>query len=1084
MSLFDDLRDLDLTEVTTARAGISVSVSGDDVRAVIEGGAITSALGDLGTELAAVSAALDDPALLMAPLLAVFTDLTRGLDGEGLPVAELATAVAEGVGVLSTVLSGLADDPLAAGGVLGRALPDALSTVTRAAGGYELVGLEGLGQFGALVARVEDGGPLDPAALAELAVDVLAPFPRATLDGLRASVDAMLTATAGIGLPTTRTQGLVVRLDAVAAAAKAGDAAAVGRALAELDQVRAQTVQVIRTDLATVTSALDRLPVTGITGALTSAGNVLAGAEEGILELLDGWRADVASARAIVEGIDPAELIAQLDALVDRLEGFLREQFEQPITAAAGLVAEKVHELFAHIPIRPVREAVRAALHAAAKAITDADLDRPAEEVRAVLGKLREVIAVADLGERIRAAITSVMTTLHTALDGVIAALAGVKAAIETVAGTAADVLGRAVAAVTAFQSAVTTVTGTMDALDLSSAAGEVVAKVRQIREAVEGVVSQVPLPEPVRPLIGQLIDQLEALDFGGDPADNPIFKPILDAVGGLALSESLGTVVHEGLSALRDAVANVVPASLIDGIQQEVQHALDVVAGFDPATLLAGVTEQIDGIADTVAGIDITAIGATAHAPFQQLMDGWDRLRPSTLLAPVSQAYRSALSGIPMPAPEAAINTVGGQVNAGGDAAGQSATAPLARLVPGATTTPAGAPATPAPTPGDDVVDLRPGDVVRLFGYLPAKLREALHALEAGPAGDALAAIDRLVGALATDLRRVATAVAEIEARLDAGLDALTGPLGPAHARAQIALQANFSTGELDLSAALTGVNQCGPGTFRAELTVHTGETRARVAETGARHASVAARLLAVADGLDRCPLAQLTGGVDTLLAALDPEPLAVEVDELVFAVIRKAPTLVTGVETELRAVVDRARAMLGALNPAALGQRVLRAAIDALYEELSVLDPRLLGAELDEIHQAISASLAAYDPAKLAEELTAVQGDIVAALRGLDPAVLLGDLTAELTALVTKAAGAVPTDVLSGLPQQLTDLDEAFAGIDLDVLLDRVANLAPEVVGAFGQALDGVRTEIVALLSSLRYATGRIEASVEVTT
>ncbi|MEV0644072.1 hypothetical protein AB0I28_02290 [Phytomonospora sp. NPDC050363] len=1084
MSLLDDLQNIDLSDILDARAGISASVSTDGVQVVIDGGAVTSALGPLGEQLTAVVDALDDPAALMAPLLALFTELLDRVGATDLPIADLARAVTEGVEILAGVLNGIADDPLSAGGALGQALPQALETLGRNAGGYELAGGEGIGAFGALITRA-DAGLGDPAAIAELALDVLSPFPRDALDGLRAAVAAVLAATGGIALPATRTRGLADRFDAVTLAAEAGDAAGVLRAVAELDRARAQAVDVIRADLATVTAAIDRLPVDAVAGAVASAGNALAGAEKGVLELFAEWSADVASVRAMIEGLDPATALAQLDPLVDRLEAFLREHFEAPITALADVVGDEVHALFAHVPIRPVRQTISDALHEAAQAIADADLDAPAEQIRAVLGSLRELIADVDLADRVRDALGEVTGTLTTALDGVIAAMESVAAAVNAVAGPAADVLGRAVAAVQAFQEAVTAVTATVGAIDLNAAVDEVMAKVREIREAVEGVLSEVPLPEPVRPLVTQLAEQLEALNLDGDLADIPILAPMLDVVGRLELSETLGTVVHEGLTALRDAVAGIVPAQMIADIEAEIQAAIDVVAGFDPASLLSGVTELLDGVAGRIEAIDLASIGAAAHGPFTELLAAWDRVRPSTLLAPVSAAYRSILSGIPVPTPEAAIGTVGARVDSAADQAGRAATAPLAQAVPGAEPAPAGntPPAAPAPPTEADLADLRPGDVIRLFGYLPGKLRQALAELDAGPAGQALDTIDAFIGGLARDLRRLATELAEIERRLDTGLDALVAPLAPAHARAQIAVQANFSGGGLDLQIALGGVNRSGPAAFRADLSAHTAEARGRVAGAGTRHASIAARLHHIAAALEASHLARLSGGLDDLLAALDPEPLAVEVDELVYAVILKAPELFEAIGPALDAAVERARALFGALNPAALAQRVLRAAVDAVQEELAVLDPALLAAELDEIHQAVRTSLAAYDPALLAAELAGVQAEVVAALREIDPAVMLGDL-GDLDGLLERAAQALPTGILTGFPEQLTALDEAFAAVDLDAILETVAGLAPEILEAFQHALDGVRNEIVALLESLRYATARIEASVEVST
>src|SRR3712207_7755555 len=53
----------------------------------------------------------------------------------------------------------------------------------------------------------------------------------------------------------------------------------------------------------------------------------------------------------------------------------------------------------------------------------------------------------------------------------------------------------------------------------------------------------------------------------------------------------------------------------------------------------------------------------------------------------------------------------------------------------------------------------------------------------------------------------------------------------------------------------------------------------------------------------LFRSSLARVSTDLDTFLAALDPEPIAAELDALIGAVLRKAPAILT----QVRADVDR---------------------------------------------------------------------------------------------------------------------------------------------------------------------------------
>jgi hypothetical protein len=67
---------------------------------------------------------------------------------------------------------------------------------------------------------------------------------------------------------------------------------------------------------------------------------------------------------------------------------------------------------------------------------------------------------------------------------------------------------------------------------------------------------------------------------------------------------------------------------------------------------------------------------------------------------------------------------------------------------------------------------------------------------------------------------------------------------------------------------------------------------------------------------------LSLVTGDLDRLLAALDPEPIAAEIDKMTASVLAKAPELLTEIGNDLRTVVDRLRAIITGLNPITLAQ------------------------------------------------------------------------------------------------------------------------------------------------------------------
>jgi hypothetical protein len=1086
MSLLDDLNSLDLSAVVDARATITATIEGAELQTILDGGAVASALGDLGDALAALGPALDDPTRLLAPLAEALGGLAERLGLDELPLADYAEAVTTGASALAELLGGLddlEDDPLALSRLLGRTLPDALDVVTKAAGGSNLAGLDELQRFRRLVATAEAGLAADPRLLAEFAVDVLTPFPRDALARLRSAAAAVLGGVDGLVLPDTRTAGLRVRLDAVATAAAGGDAAALRAALADLERTRAQTVEVIKGDLHQVMAALGRLPVGEVVETVAATGHLIDDARTGVLELLEQWRAEIATARAALAAFDPAALPPLVGGLLDQLDRLARERVVEPIDRQADLAVEWARSLLRELPVRELRARLSTAIHTAAVAVDEADLDAPAERVRELAAAARDALDVPDLAGKVQAAVADVKATLDGAVEQVIGALGAIKAAVDQVAGEAREVLERAAQAVAGFQQAVDRVTAAVESLDLRAPTQEVLEQVRAIRETVEGPLSLVPLPESLAPLVAQLVDQLEALrlDAGG-VEEVPLLGPVLDAVGTLSIDDTVAETVNQGLETLRDKVANLIPAALVEDIGREVRAALDTIASFDPAALLDEVTAGIDRLANDIEGLDLVAAVAPLRGPFLAVLELWDKARPSRLLAPVVAAYDGALKSLPLPNPEAAVRGTAAVLDAAGERLGQAAVQPVVRLAPeGTEVVPPGGPAAGPPAAPDTPV--RVGDVVRLFAYLPAKLREVLAELEAGAAGQVLREIDAFCGGLARDLRAVRAAAATVERGLDGSIDRLLAPLADAQLRAQLALVARFGDGDgavqVDVQAALDLVAQAGPGSLRAGVAATAEETRARV-RGAAAPAEGAAQLDQVIRGLEECSLAGIVTDLDALLAALDPEPLAAELDGLVHDALAKAPQVLTVVGGELEAAVARLRALVGELNPGAQAQKLLRV-VGVLREELDVLNPRRLAAELDEVHAAVRAALEAYDPAALAAEAGVLLDQVAAALRGLDPAALLGDL-GDLRAVVEKARQADPTTALTGVGAELAEVGEVLAGIDLDRLLGAVEGVAAQVRSAFLEALEAIRAEVVALLRALRFAAARVGAEAEV--
>ena len=173
----------------------------------------------------------------------------------------------------------------------------------------------------------------------------------------------------------------------------------------------------------------------------------------------------------------------------------------------------------------------------------------------------------------------------------------------------------------------------------------------------------------------------------------------------------------------------------------------------------------------------------------------------------------------MPVPEAETLVKGVRASFDAAGNVAARAVVEPAARSAGGqggdGVATPGAAP--PVAEIPPPVGDVRAGDAIRMIGAVPARVRAALQALEAGPAGDVMRALDGLAGGLASQLRGVASAMNAVSGRLDGEFDSLLSALGPAQLAAQFALHANSpDAGRLTLS--LDAVARQ-PAALRADL-------------------------------------------------------------------------------------------------------------------------------------------------------------------------------------------------------------------------------------------------------------------------
>lgn len=1077
MSLIEDLQSLDVSAIVNARGSISASVQGPGIQAILSGGAASSALGALGSNLQSLQGSFANPEALLRPVVQAVESLGGHFDIQDLPLPALTDAVREGATIAGRIASMASGSPSDFGQVFGTSLGEVLQLVQSKAGETGALLGSRADAFAELVRLVEGStNTRNPRALAELATEIILPFPKTSLTGLRDGAKLVLSAAAEVSLPEGRLSGLLVALDQVAFAAQLRDPGALDVAIRHLREARAQTLATLRDDLRFAVEQIDRLHIPQLLNPLVQLGNTLQLGGQGAIDFLNEFRNMLHEVRSDLDNFDLDRARTFLHELPDLIEANARQVIEEPIDLAVERAKEAARNLLRHLPIRDLRNELTQFLHNAALAIESANLDGPANAARNALATVADTLNSGGLVGEIQGALQQVNQTISGALDGVITPLETIATEVDRLATEAQTILDSLATGLAEFQTAINSVKAAIDGLGIEQTEEQIVQAIQDLRQTAEALLSNLPLPEPLRPQVEQLIELLQGIDF------DELMEPARSVAAQLQIPSDVAATVEGGLQRAKEVIENLLPQELIDSINEEVNEALSVIRNFNPASLLPDVSSYLNQAADAVEKLDPRPIAEQIRGPFQTVLDLIDRAHPRTLLAPAIEAYNSILGHIPVPNPETSSNTLLQAFDSVGRVVGSSVLEPVRRLDPQSQTEIAD-PAQRTPTaelpPSRDQVHA--GDAIRLLGYLPAKLRELLAALEAGPAGEAMREIDGLAAGLAQQLRAVQAALYDIQRRLDASFEEMLLLLGPSQLHAQFMVNANFA-GQANFQASMDAVALVGPAALRAELQEAVNATRAAAREAAAHSGgSVAASLERAATALESSPLAHLGTDLDQFLAALDPEPIALEMDALVDHILGLAPQLIHELLPDARAFVTRLRGIINLLNPGTQIQKFL-VVLDVLREELDLLNPARLADELGEIHAMIRATVAAYDPRILAAELYEVVRAIAAQLRALNPQTLLGDINF-LQATVDRISQANPAARLEGVGASLSEVGERLGEIDLDELIGSVNQLGPRLVDSFDHALDAIRNEIVALLQSLQFATGSASASVSVT-
>ena len=1077
MTILNDLANIDLSTILQARLDISASVGDDGFKVAVSGDLDAVAFGDLN-DLANQLKAIDPTDLektwtqLLAPIL-------ENIRLEQFPVTKLIEELKKGLEMGGSLLRQFASDPLSIGPQLGLPLTDVIQQFQNTAKNVVNVPLDEVQGVRQIWDDIQKGFPADPLELAEYALDLLLPFPVSSLGTMRGELNRLLLDSKNPLFDLSLVNPLRSALAEIKLHAEAGNQA-------ELDLALSGYGQKFAAFQADLNAACQNLPAKIRAFNLPSLRNpaealfelAKTGKPHG-LRFIDDLKKHLQHFENLIAMADEAkaqEILNKIHGYLDSLEAYLKTVYLDRIDQGIEFLKSWVRELFAPLKLRDLQREIDLFFDKVVDSINEADIGQYAEVLRKPFKELGDKLDSLDIGQHldqtladVASKIDAVMSTIQSQMTVIDDALNGLTSQIQDVFQKIEDLLKE-------FGKAIEAVNGEIENLDIEGVTDEVIKALQDLRQKGEELLAQAPIPEPMKPLINQLISELEKMDL-----ENLIKDPARDALATLDIPAPIKATLQNAMPKVQELLSNVHPDKLLAELQAELAGHLQSIIDLATKSFTDVIDKFFDELKKGMDVLDPNQFVDLLRIPYQKILDVFDNISPEKLLKPVTDAYDSFLADLPLTDPVKAAKATQSTIGSAGKAVGEAAAAPVKA----------------AASPGKirewkpdekilnpEVPELKPGDIIRqLLGKPLFKLREAIENLDQAASGKFMDKYRGLTMGLAEDLREVRAKLSGLQGHIEVAGDDLLIHLADAEFEASYAVQSQIRLGNLSISTDAEILASANSTQLFSELGIALDAHRDMIAEAVNEQLDGWGEALeGIADLLETHPVSLLSESAQALISAVDPEPVAAALDSLANAATGKFIELSDLLDSEIRRLWNRIQQMIHQYNPALHLQR-LREVMAVFWEEMALLNPHFWVGEIQPIHQAIRDSLAAYDPAHWTADLVAVIDGLKTKLTSIDPTSLLDPN--QLNPFQAQANGAAAIDFSSvgkDLKTALNGLGDGLAELDPASLLDTVENLKERMLDQLDPVIDAIHQELITLLKSLKYVSGSASASVSV--
>ncbi|HKO54658.1 MAG TPA: hypothetical protein VJ276_02200, partial [Thermoanaerobaculia bacterium] len=205
----------------------------------------------------------------------------------------------------------------------------------------------------------------------------------------------------------------------------------------------------------------------------------------------------------------------------------------------------------------------------------------------------------------------------------------------------------------------------------------------------------------------------------------------------------------------------------------------------------------------------------------------------------------------------------------------------------------------------------------------------------------------------------------------------------------------------------------------------------------------------------------------LDAFFDAIDPTPIAVELDAIGEKITARLATFADELSKGLFGVLDIVFSTAHSILPFGLGARI-QAGMKRIRDELAVLDPAPIEEEARLIVESVLNVLQAFSPAVLAEQLGGPFDALMKKLKELDPAVLIGEQKA-LDDAFEELEKLKPSVVLGNIAGEIQKVQAALDALLTLKLGDKLVAAVVKLRATVEAILDDVEVEFDDLLAFL---------------